>query len=326
MANTARNHHYLPQCYLRNFRRAGGNSKKPSLYVFDIITGERFPTSVRNVGARRDFNRINSDSHPPDVLEGVYATLETEFAEVFRMMRRTRVMPEGESLNILFNFIALCATRNPGMRKRLSDYQAQIFETVLEITLANEERWESQKQKMIKAGYVVDDSVTYQQLKEFHDERRYTIEIPNERNIDLEMSGMDVVLRTLPARKWTLMIAPVEHFVTCDHPVCLRWIEPGRFPPLAPPGHGMRETELIFPVSPELALRGTFEGEDQVLEVGRDVIGMVNRKVAERASRQVYSAHSRFLFQTETGVISTPGLRSERKQEEGSSSSGPGSE
>ena len=54
-ANEPRNHHYIPQCYLRGF----GWKHKKQWYTNVAFgkTGEWHATNIRNLGAERDFQR-----------------------------------------------------------------------------------------------------------------------------------------------------------------------------------------------------------------------------------------------------------------------------
>ncbi|WP_265923371.1 DUF4238 domain-containing protein [Cupriavidus nantongensis] len=54
--NDARNHHYVPQCYLKGFAR--NRSKNAQLFVVDTKTKRAFVTTPRNLAAQRDFNRV----------------------------------------------------------------------------------------------------------------------------------------------------------------------------------------------------------------------------------------------------------------------------
>jgi hypothetical protein len=42
------------------------------------------------------------------------------------------------------------------------------------------------------------------------------------------------------------------------------------------PGFGMQGTEIIFPLSTTLALRGTFDGEENVIDADASTVGAVN--------------------------------------------------
>ena len=58
MANEPRNHHYIPQCYLRGF---GWKHKKQ--WYTNVAFGKKgqwHATNIRNVGAERDFLRVEA--------------------------------------------------------------------------------------------------------------------------------------------------------------------------------------------------------------------------------------------------------------------------
>ena len=54
--------------------------------------------------------------------------------------------------------------------------------------------------------------------------------------------------------------------ITSDYPVCLMWSDPARRS-FKGPGHGVPATLVVFPVSNELAVKGTFEGFEGVRDV-----------------------------------------------------------
>jgi hypothetical protein len=63
-------------------------------------------------------------------------------------------------------------------------------------------------------------------------------------------------------RKWQIVVASDDSggFVTSDHPICLRWCD-GKDHGFLSPGFGVLGTEVTFSLSPKLALRGRFDGE-----------------------------------------------------------------
>jgi Protein of unknown function (DUF4238) len=56
----ARNHHFVPQFYLKGFAKL--RSKDAKLTAFNLATGELFVTRPRNVAAKRDYNRVDIEA------------------------------------------------------------------------------------------------------------------------------------------------------------------------------------------------------------------------------------------------------------------------
>ena len=306
MSGIARNHHYLPQCYLSGFARAvERKNSKPSVWVFDVSNGRRFPTSIRNIGAIRDFNRIEVDGHRPDVIETLLSTIETDFARVLSNMNNDLRLPDDEGLTFLFNLIALISSHNPSFREIHNRFQSDVLNQMLGATLADEGRWLRQVERMKSEGIDVDETVNYEQMKSFYREGAYTLEFENTHNLKLEFEAMDTILQTLVDRKWTLAIAPLSegHFITCDYPASLTWTNDALASGPYPPGHGMKDTLLTFPISSRLAMLGEFEGTERCLELSRDQIAAINSTIAAYAIKQIYSSMSKVPIMSPMGVI-----------------------
>lgn len=294
MNNTARNHHYLPQCYLKGFAKSP--NKKSQLHVFDLMTGKSFCTRPRNVGAVRDFNTVELEGHAPDVIEKIFSQFETEVAKILDEIRVSQEMPIGESFNIFLNFVAHLAIRNPSVRQSMNKFETDIIERISDLTLATKERYESTISQMKESGVDVNDSVTYEDVKKFHDGKQYTIEIANIRNIELEMTGIDAVLPTLAARRWTVVRADEMsgYFISSDHPVSLVWTDPKLQGGFHPPGHGMRSTEIVFPVVKEMAIIGTFEDEERTVKANDRLVASINTRTFSYARKHIYSSKPAF--------------------------------
>ena len=75
-------------------------------------------------------------------------------------------------------------------------------------------------------------------------------------------------------------------FITSDNPVCLMWQDPKIS---EPPGLGRPGTQIVFSVSNELAIIGTFEGVDRKVEADDDLVTIINGNVLPYVDRQVYA-------------------------------------
>ena len=241
-------------------------------------------------------NRI--EDYPPDVMEKIFSQFENEAAKVLEKMRHSLSMPEGNDFNVLMNLVAQLAIRNPYIRETINKFQTDVIERISDLALATKERWDSITHRMKEAGEAIDESISYEEVKNFHDEKRYTIEIANIRNIRLEMTGINAILPTLASRKWTLVVAndASGYFIGCDRPVTLIWTNPKLQGGFYPPGHGMKSTEVVFPVMKELALVGTFEGEDRIIEATRRIVALLNSRIISFADKQVFSSRPSFQF------------------------------
>jgi hypothetical protein len=90
----ARQHHVIPQCYLRGFTTKG---KKSQLHVFDVGRCKRFMSSPRNVAGVRDFNRVEMDGVEPDAIEIAFSVPEGRLADALRNFEETPLKRETTS-------------------------------------------------------------------------------------------------------------------------------------------------------------------------------------------------------------------------------------
>ena len=295
---TARNHHFVPQCYLRGFTT--GEQRTSRLFVVDAVEKRAFETVARNVGAERDFNRVDSDTVAPNALEDGFAALEGELAPSLKRIRATVSLSNGDDRVNLLNFICALMLRNPRQRQRIGAFETTVLKRVFSVALSTRETWAAQVRKARGAGFMEGlRDLDYEEMKRHHENGAYEIVIPRMRHIASELALFNDVLPLFFERKWSLLEAPAKSsgFITSDHPVCLMWADPKRRGGFYSPGLGLRGTELLFPISKELFIAGVFEGEETVhrLTTEHQVAGL-NGAIVTYAERQVYGQNERFTY------------------------------
>jgi hypothetical protein len=294
MTSGARNHHYIPQAYLRGFTEGG--SKKSSFVVYEVDTGKRFETKPRNVGAERDFNRVNLPGFDPNVVESEMGKFEGLIPNAIEDIDKRNVF-DGESRNTILNLIATLSTRHPDRREALRRFHAQIAEVAMSMVMAKPESYNhacSQLKVPNRESSVA--HVPYEQMRRFVDGGEYVIDVATEHHLRMEATAHEAALECLGQRKWMLYRTVTNHFITSDFPVSLAWRSPGKIPAFyrSSPGHAMRDTEVVFPLNKHLALIGTFDGEDST-KASPVVVGAFNLQAVRNARRHVYSTKRDFL-------------------------------
>jgi hypothetical protein len=135
----------------------------------------------------------------------------------------------------------------------------------------------------------------------------YKAVLPVAAHVISEMDTFDHALPLLFERKWVLMKAPEQSpgFITCDHPVCLSWSEPQKV--RLPLGLKTKGTEILFPISPGLAVVGAFELDDGEADVNDAEVASANGTIILNAQRQVYSGREDFQYQIDQKQQPRPG-------------------
>lgn len=295
--NQARNHHWVPQCYLKGFAKS--RSKNAKLFVIDAIERKTFPTIPRNVASARDFNKIEVLGVDPNHIESGYAHFEGQVDKALERLCTNRQFGDAEDRNLILNLIALLAVRNPLMRENSRQFQERVLKQMMHLVVAKKERYEASLHRAKQDGDVSPEAeLSYEAMRDFVERDRYTIEVSTTRHVEQELKLVDTVLPLLGARKWQLLRAPPNAggFVTSDHPVVLLWSDAKDRGPFHSPGFGLRGTEVIFPVSSDLAMVGTFEGQDDVVDVAPGIVAFVNGIIIAYSERQVYARGDHFWY------------------------------
>ena len=122
--------------------------------------------------------------------------------------------------------------------------------------------------------------ISYEEMKCFYDSKSYSIEVPVEKHLEVEMESMDTILPHLYERDWHMIITNKEtgYFITTDRPVILNWIEPEITSPgiLSEPGFGLKQTRVFFPLSKTHAVVGEFGGPKYILPATRELVASFN--------------------------------------------------
>lgn len=303
---TARQHHYLSQCYLKGFTK--GRAKKSKLWVLSPRASKMFQTTPRNVGGVRDFNRIDSPGLDQNVLETELAKFEDKAASALKRLLQTSSF-SGETRDVLLNLIALLAVRSPERREHMRQFHAQIVERLMDLTLYSKERWESQYAQAKASNPELQDNVSYEDMKTFFESKQYKVDLKREYQIHMEMVQVDAILPCLHNRNWTLLKtnSVTGPFITTDKPVDLSWNDPESVPPLYrnSPGFGLKSTQVYFPVSQDLALIGEFDGEDRMVNATEQLVALLNSKMLYGFYNQIYTPITGFKFVGKGNILRT---------------------
>lgn len=291
----ARKHHYVPQCYLKGFVEDRDN---PKLYVTNTSDGRTFETAPANVAAERDFHSVDIEGLSKDAFENALAGFEGELSSSLNRIVASKSLKNRHDRSFLLNLVGLMLVKNPDARSRTRNFEENIAKKILEITTSNPRIFESQINAAKKAGYIKPDTqVDFQTARDHVVNDKIKIEIPTERLLLRELGVFDKILPYLFHRKWVLLKASKGDtgFVTSDHPVVLQWTNPENRRGLYPPGLAVPDTQVLFPVSNELALIGAFECKETEIDADSFQIAAFNDRIIARSERQFYARDKDFL-------------------------------
>lgn len=300
MTSTARRHHYLPQVYLAGFTDTG--KKDGQFHVLDICSETCFPTSPKNVAVERDFNRVDVEGKPPDVVEKALSPFEERAGQAIRNVNRMQTFPNDEDFNWIIHLLCLIAVRNPQLRKSFNRSRELAIRVIEDLLVSDEKIWAHHLRKAQEAGYVRETSISFEEFKRSIKEAEYQIEFLPEGNLRVELRTFDKILQILGRRIWSLLVAPSSgpDFICSDHPVALTWKNSANRGPI---GYGLKNTEVFFPLGPKTGFYGVYEEPLRtVVHVKPAQVAMMNTRVAQSAERHVFSTRETF-FRWDKGEV-----------------------
>ena len=291
---TARRHHFIPEFYLAGFTLSG--SKDDFLWVLDQEQVQQWKAKPSKTGHQRDFYRVDLPDGAPDGLEIALGHVEGQVAPVLKRVIEAKTRLSADDLLWLINFISLMDARVPYMRNKWSSFIDEVYKKRARNMVVSREQWRATFDNMREKGEDISNDVSYEQMKSFIEDGKYTIDMDQNWHMRNLLNLRDKILRLLVKREWCLLIAEEDgcEFICSDNPVALEWGKPMNGP--YPPGFGHAGTMVTMPLNKDLALMGRFEGPAGVFPADCEVVAMVNSLTGSRAERFIYSPHEDFIW------------------------------
>ena len=297
----SRNHHFVPQFYLKNFAEPQSNEGK--LHVYDLQNRNSFKTRSRNIASKRDFNRFINENRDPNLVENLLGGTEGKIADGFQRIIDQKSISNTEDMFLILVLIARLYIAHPDLRERLAQFNTKITQREMSRAVSTPQIWESFVTSAISRG-AQPVTVSYDKAKEIVESQLIVASNNREDFIENEIILWPKLVEILHHRKWTLIVSDpsIGHFATSDRPWTLH---PSSSPaktdsvefPLKVAG-----TCLTFPISRYLAVEGRFEGGGGTVKCTREKLAAFNSFTLKTAYRQVYSEED-FLVSDCDGLI-----------------------
>ena len=217
MSDTSRNHHYIPQFYLKGF--LDPSLPKEQLHVIEKNERREFLTNPRNVGSQRDFNRVETPELPIDDAEKrVFALIDSKAEKVLKYIADNGTLPTDPKMDTLIYFVAVLAAHNPQIRNIMINVETELHRQRMKSIVSSREMYESQLEQVSS----VSKEVPYEVMKQFVEEGNFTIKYPHGYHLGHELEAIQKIVVPLFSRmQWSLLIteAGTSNFVCSDRPV-----------------------------------------------------------------------------------------------------------
>jgi Protein of unknown function (DUF4238) len=284
--------HYVPQYYLRGFV-----NERKQLYVVDRPRARFFRVPTSKVGGELHFNLVTIGGVNPFAVEEALSELEGKIAPVLARVLSARSLGDENDRNAILNLIASVTLRNPKQRAAVGEIYRGAGQLAAGAGLETKEKYAEFVAAMKVDGI---SAPAYEEMKGWFEKEPELFKPsppPREFNVLVELQSHDPLVKLYEGRKWQMLVAADDSggFVTSDHPVCLRWMD-GQDHGTTSPGFAVRGTEVIFPLSPKLALRGRFDGEENVIQADKETVAGINSLLISNCHHQIYGRDALFSY------------------------------
>ncbi|MBR0868668.1 hypothetical protein ACVIW2_000084 [Bradyrhizobium huanghuaihaiense] len=289
--------HYVPQYYLRGFV-----NEKRQLYVVDRPRKKFFRVPTNKVGGEQHFNLVTIPGINPFGMEEALSDLESKVAPVLEQVKGRHSLGDENDRNAILNLVAAVTLRNPKQREAIGEMYNEVAQAQFAQGLATKEGYEPFLATMKAEGR---QALPYEEMREMFAKQPELFKVTPSHNfhIMVEASLHEHLVQLYEGRRWQVIVAGEDTggFVTSDHPVCLRWADVEDHGDLSP-GFAVPGTEVIFPLSPRLALRGRFDGEENLVQLSKDEVATINSLLISNAHNQVYARDALFSYMRAPGT------------------------
>ncbi|MFA6429097.1 MAG: DUF4238 domain-containing protein [Patescibacteria group bacterium] len=286
IAKNSKNHHWVPEFYLKNFSIPGDDG-----FVFFYRKGEQsLRINVGNVATKNNLYTFRKDmGGATRAMEGIFSEHEGKTAPILNRIIQEELLPvDDESRSELAVFVSMLRVRGPSFSEWLRNMEAEHIKLFQQIQA---EHPESLRENFEKAG------ISFSSDAEFEETRNFML---NPKNYNVEMEGgeehyfkqamelsKELYKILMTEKSWHLLVAPDKrHFVTSDNPVVIQELED------CPPhlAGGFLNGTVLLTISPKhcLAFRRAPLNNQKIL-LSREDVNNINKSIARSARRHLYS-------------------------------------
>jgi len=272
----SKNHHYLPQCYLKGFRSDADDKEAKILTVPKHSRPFRhYSSPIKNTGCERDYNTIELRDTDKDrtTIEQNLSKVETKHSDLIRKIILQKEVKEEDKLEVI-KFLALMRTRVPENKKSIESLLKNAVQSTHDI--------------LEKQGKLPPMPDALKEMIEKHGKDIIKIEIANWKLLEMmyEQAQDEKIIEMHSRLNITLCEITNDHFfITSDTPVSIYY--PNHKGPYGA-GILMKDTELFLPITQKFGLLFTNKQVNQYKVLDSNEIKEYNRRTIIMAKSYIY--------------------------------------
>jgi hypothetical protein len=264
----------------------------PLFWVYDINKQKwRGQSQPKNESVESDCQKMDHFiGLDPYILEKYFSSLEGDAALLIKKVliekRLTRNLRQSHPL---INLIGLLAGRTQATRNRLIKIKEHNALSFMDHSVSTEKTYNDMMNHMKKIG-VINDPVSYNKAQTFVNERKFKIAVDSSLVVEEMINITASIVDMLMDRSWMVVEAPSPNsnpFICSNNPV--NTILTQGFQNFIP-GFNLLNSLVTFPLSPNIALIGSFSPLPEYMLVEDKVVEGINWCTAAGGANLLYAS------------------------------------
>jgi len=283
---TAKRQHFIPCLHLKHF---AGTEPNGHVWTYDAELGTARSALPRETGVESHFySFLNTEGYMDTRIEQHLSVVESKAASVYERLLQDIVPGETQERADFANFLALMHVRTPAVRRMMAEVVSHSHQVRSYVCATNNKLFDS----FIRSFQEDGGSLTEEEISHIRsgmiDPGGYILEIPKELTLNcLEVS--DELTPLFFKMNWSLVRPRHSFFITSDNPV-VRMVNPyTRHPAFGDLGFYNKTAVVMFPLSPQMLLRLSWERVPARFVIEREHVTHLNRKLAAHSERYLYA-------------------------------------
>ncbi len=287
----SKQHHYVPEFYLKSFAIQTGGNNEGNLWRFERGANLPIPIPPRRAAVEMDYNTVVlATGEKTDAFEKFLSSIETGVSSILpnAICTEARALDQMEREKLAF-FIVISMLRVPESRKRINKLRADMAEMLMQTAARVPGRFESLMEQ-IEARTGKKPEATPQQVREYILGRKYKIKVPSIVSLDMMFREAKELWPVVFHMEWNVLTVESDDlFLTSDNPVVYRNPHARGFWGGAFMDVGV---ELTFPISPRRCLVATHDAQLRQKAIACSTPQEISRLISSTPVKMTYGTAS----------------------------------
>lgn len=281
-----RRHHYITQKYLLNF--CDTDKKKKKFYVYDQKKTWRVTQPI-NECIEKDFQKIDHFiGLNPHIFEIEFGKIESLGITVIdEILSNKKIPAKIVNYHPLINLIGMFAGRNPYQKNIIKKQMINEALVQVKFLLKSPSNFYQNLKNAHKEGLIPENIHNYTEALIFFQRGLYKIIPDDSLAVENMMKKTVIITQALLSMNWMLLESKSTQFITSNAPVGIA-LASGNF---RIPEFGITNSFVTFPISPTLALVGSYSPLPSFKIVDTMVVNGINWLTAFCGAKYIYSTN-----------------------------------